>query len=166
MVVKSYMELYISNNGSGYMIDFDKEIGEARQGFEIFKGIEEELGKDDDTCIICLPTDNKELNIEICGQLDEYAKAKYIKNIVLICRKGTNYLCDQSQFNLSLRTLYLNDEDMNNFVRYLKLVNNSDRIIVVSAEMPFGNLELVGKHGISISDYVAGTYLWRTNATD
>ena len=149
-------------------MDINIEIEEANQGLQLWLDLNQKYHIYEDDKIICFPTNNMELNRECLKQLGEFAKAKYLSRLLIFILESSNPYLKLIGNIQSVETvaIILNDFDMKNLIRFIRLVDTTSQVIVISDDTPFGNLNLVGKYGIDLEDYVSGSYLWRTNVTN
>lgn len=144
------------------MNTIEQEIKEAKNGLFIWNELQANYSILVEDQIICFPTKNKELNKETLQQIEEYMIAKYLKRLLIIVYDEVEI----EALNENIEIVKISKDKMDCFIRYIKLVDCSNQIIVISDEMPFGNLCLVEKGGITLKEYIANSYLWRTNATN
>ncbi|MGN0429843.1 MAG: hypothetical protein ACI4E2_07270 [Acetatifactor sp.] len=147
-------------------MDISKELQEAKGGFEIWKRINAKYDIQENGSVICFPTDNMELNDAVIRQFSDYKKKKYIDNLILIMRDPLSQTTYRLESDLHVELICLRQEEITAFVRFLRLVNVMKRVVVISDEEPFSNLNLVGKYNISIDSFVAGSFLWRIDVTN
>lgn len=147
-------------------MDISKEILEAEKGFRLWEELYKKIEFTNRDRIVCFPEGENELTKEVLKQLNDYIEKKYLQRIVLVINQ--NHTIDISKFNLVGKIIIhrMNDDEMKCLVRFLRIVNLMDKVIVVSDKQPFGNLNMIGVKGITLQQYVAGTYLWRTNASN
>jgi len=139
-------------------VNIDVEESYAMSGAQIWRNIESKyrLGKFD--IVICFPTTNVCLNEMAMKHIEKYATGKYLKRVIIVLNEesisDTNTTTD-----IVIEKELLSKSKMRSFIYFIRLVNICDRIIVISAEEPFGNLNLLGKYDIDLDDYVSGTYI-------
>lgn len=147
-------------------MDISREIIEAKKGFHVWKKLYKGNKITNQDRILCLLECENELNKAVLMQLDDYIEKKYLQRIVLVINEKDR--TNIKEYNCAEKvTVYrINDDEMNYLIRFLRVVNLMDCVIVVSDKPPFGNLNLIGVKDITLQQYIAGTYLWRTNATN
>ena len=140
-------------------MNIECEIMQARRGLIIWKSIKEKYQLSDCDCVVCFPTSNEQLNNVASSHVDRYAKAKYYKRAILLMEEGVEISMRETREDVDIVKEYLDDQSMKSLVYFFRLMSVGNNVTVVSAEEPFGNLNLIGKYGIDMEEYVSGTYI-------
>jgi len=141
-----------------------KVLKKTEAGKECWGRIIKDIEFDINVCFVCLPTSDEKLNRESIGQLGEYLQAKYYRDFCIVSCKGNKALLDEFSYTRE-KTIYIDRNSMENLVSFIKIQNLGDNVVVISLEEPFCNYSMAKKIGIPMEEYIAGTFLWRSNAT-
>ncbi|MBP8968218.1 MAG: hypothetical protein KBG42_02935 [Lachnospiraceae bacterium] len=143
----------------GENLNIEREVTAAKKGYEIWEAIKAKYKMGYYDFAVSFPTEYDELNKAALSHVQRFAKTKYYKRIIIIMLdtyRVPQNICDGKA---TVEYEYLDNEKMTSLIYFLRLININDQMIVVSADEPFGNLNLLGKHSITMDDYVEGTYI-------
>lgn len=136
------------------MIDIQGKKEKALKGREIWLAIKTKYEIDDNSCVVLLDCEYETESI-VNNILPRFLKKKYLdKAIVLSSADISKYVNDAE--NIICHKLDITDKDL--LLTYRKTSKFFEYFIVVSSEEPFGNFNLVGKHGITMDSYIEGTF--------
>lgn len=147
-------------------MDITKEVQEASRGYDIWRNINDKYDITDSDCVICFPTENKKLNDSVIQQLDEYGRKKYIDRYIFLCKTPILQLKGELDDNFQIELLQMNSNELNDLMRFFRLINVMKNVVIVSDQEPFSNFNMIGKYGITLETFVAGSFLWRTDVTN
>lgn len=136
-------------------IELQEDYAVALEGRKCWLKLKAKYYLDTDWYLIICPTEHKELNACAMENLCEFLKRKY-KNKVLIVslsEQKKDY-AKQREISFEIVEEVLSNEEINSLLKYYRLLQFFPNIVVISNEEPFGNLNIVGKKGITMCDYV------------
>lgn len=145
--------------------EFEIAIKMAEEGKKCWNQVVSERGFNKNMCVICLPTVDDELNRASILQIEEYLQAKYYADYYLISRNENRNLLNEYPY-IDKKTVYIDRTNMEKMILFMKLINMGDNVIVISLEEPYCNYSMANELKIPLDKYIAGTFLWRTNATN
>ncbi len=138
------------------MIDLRMDVEEARMGRQIWLEIKKKHSFDyRDDCLVILPSPKSDLNQIALEKLSEYIKRKYLKKAVIVSCYRTilesdKYILDHSWMEFE----WIDEGQCRELLKYYRLTQFTKNVVVISLEEPFGNKNIIGKEGITLSDYI------------
>lgn len=152
-------------NNNELIEEFHKAVKKAENGKKCWNQIIRDHGFNKNMCIICLPTMDEALNRACIDQIEEYVRAKYYTDFYFVSIIENQTILTKYCF-LRKKVVYINSNEMENLIMFMKFVRIGDNVIFVSMDEPFSNWSMVRKLNISLDNYIAGTFLWRSNAAN
>lgn len=136
------------------MEELKTEFKSAFKGREYWIDLKVRYRVDENCFLIICPTDNFLLNVIAMENLTDFLTRKYIKRAVILSlnpklEKDYPFLTD-----VNVQFVQVEQEKMECILNYYKLTQFTKNIVVISLEQPFGNENIVGKKGITLTDYV------------
>lgn len=126
------------------------KISEAEKGREIWEIIKRKYQVTELDVIVIIESSDNELVSKSIECLRDYSDRKNLKREIVVC-------CSNEQIESSddRRLIYeVKKEELNNLLRFYRMIQFTKNIVVISLSMPFGNKGIVGKVGITLEDYI------------
>ena len=136
--------------------ELQQEYQIAKMGQEIWFSLKNKFQIDTEWYLVICPTDYLELNICAMKSLFGFLKRKYKNKALIVSKIDIWNFVDNVGFDSSLYIVneLLTVEKMNALLKYYRLIQFFPNMVVISNELPFGNLNIVGEKGITMDDYV------------
>lgn len=126
----------------------------ALSGREVWIRLKETYKINEYCFLVLCPSDEILLNKAAMENLDEFLKRKYIKRAVVVSiYTDIRRLCEDSK-QAEIQFVCISQEEMEGILKYYRLTQFTQNIVVISLEEPFGNGNIIGKEGITLEDYV------------
>lgn len=134
--------------------ELDNEFEKAKAGRKIWLSLSEKYNIDSDCGFIVFPVSNDELNKETIGLLPVYIERFHLKKIYVVTDQKSVTETIKGLLCQEVVDIELSRADMDNLLKYYRLVEFSAHIAVVSLEEPFGNDYLLKKKDMELKDYI------------
>lgn len=126
----------------------------AYEGREYWINLKERYEIDEYCYLILCPTDNSSLNRIAMENLTDFLTRKYIRRAVVLLTEGESAEDYPRSADMDIRFIQADKKEMECILRYYRLTQFAKNIVVISLEQPFGNENIIGKKGITLTDYV------------
>lgn len=104
--------------------------------------------------IILFPDDEETLNQVAASQLTDFLKRKFAKKALVLCVNSEVKKVIENFIEVNIPSEIISEKDMQNLLKYYRLVQFTKNIVIISTEEPFGNDHIIGKDGITAEDYI------------
>lgn len=136
------------------MEELKADFQSALKGWEYWLDLKERYRFNEKDGLIICPSDNCLLNKVAMEKLNEFLIRKYIQRVVIlsVVPEIESYYsrCDKVKAYFQ----QIGSANMYCLLKYYRLTQFTKNIVVISCEEPFGNRNIIGKKGITLSDYV------------
>lgn len=136
------------------MEELKSEFQLAYKGREYWINLREKYKIDEYCFLIICPTDDFLLNHIAMENLTDFLARKYIKRAVVLFIQPELSECFSYSANADIQFVQVGQREMECILQYYRLTQFTKNIVVISLEQPFGNKNIVGKKGITLTDYV------------
>ena len=140
------------------IMDINLEKNSALLGREYWLTLKRKYSICGDTCVILLVNNDTRINEAVMTEIPVYMKGKYLEHAVVLLTEE-NPLSSRQLSSEKIKVEKMTKKQMEDLLMYYKLINFYELFVVISTDEPFGNLNMINKHGISIEDYVRGAYI-------
>lgn len=136
------------------MADLEKKFCYALAGRCIWKKIKESNNFTNRDGLIIFPSNDFNVNSQVITLMPDYKKRMVLKRIVLVTdQENVIHMVE----NVGDKEIYwerIAHEEMEQLLKYYRLVHFCGHVSVVSLEEPFGNTSLLYDAGINLSSYI------------
>lgn len=134
-------------------IDIAGDIETAKQGRKLWLQIRDKYNyKAQSDCVILIAAHNEEMIRIAMEELPAYMRRKYLRKALVIQNSIGTVQTGQRE---NVQTLEVTQAEMDSLLKYYRLAQFTGNIVVISAEEPFGNDNIIGHEGITFRNYVA-----------
>ncbi len=126
----------------------DSYFEASRRGRAVWKEIEKKYHVLEEDSLVLFPDNDEKLNYAALRNLGGYLKKKYISRVLLIF-SDRNII-----YGSKYQVINIKEDMMRDLLRYYRLTQFREKIVVISMKEPFGNDGIIGEKGITLDDYV------------
>ena len=131
-------------------MDLQVRMSEAEKGREIWDDLKLKYRVTESDVIVIVGSLDKEFVSKSIDCLREYTDRKNLKREIIVCCRN-----EQMESNDDRRVIYkVENNELNNLLRFYRMIQFTKNIVVLSLEMPFGNKGILEKVGITLEDYI------------
>lgn len=129
-----------------------EDMEQAAKGRQVWLGLKETVQYTSDDCLIIFGATDRRLMEPAFDYIPEYLRKKcFSRGILLISRDNGDFPETDEEIIVKVR---LDADDIEALLKYYRLCQFAENIVVVSLEEPYGNDHLLGYKGISLDDYI------------
>ncbi len=132
------------------MMDLQVKISEAMNGREIWSDLRRKYQITELDVIVIIDSRDKNLVSKSIECLREYTDRKKIDREIIIYSDDMH----PESFDDKRIICKVENEKLNNLLRFYRMIQFTKNIVVISLNQPFGNKGIIGKVGITLEDYI------------
>lgn len=130
------------------------EMEMAVRGWNYWMHIKEKYVPDEEIGLVIVQSEDKAMVDAALGLLPVYMKRKYLKRVIVVMERETADGTGREGTPDSVVFVAAQRKEIDDLLAYYRVVQFFHEIAVISVEEPYGNANIIGKEGITLSDYV------------
>lgn len=142
------------------MIDFAAERDKALAGRKLWLDLKETYGINDLWCLLVLPEEDPALNDCAYHNVYPWMKQRCLSGVCVVKLEDCRVASTSEAGDLTVRYADLKPDEMECLLSYYKLCSFFENTVVVSVHEPIGNLNFLGKHGLTLDDFIRETFFY------